>query len=271
MKKVIFSAVLMATASMAFAEDYMFEIGAGFGELSGETDLLGFDGTFYFDGVEVKDGPYAEAAFLDQASYISGAYLNLEDYRDETDAFGIGGRFVSSSGWIVEGERIHLETKRNRSNNERESTTYEFGLGRYINDNISIVGNYSRTMFDNDLGRDPDDISTIGADFKIVQSFGNGMAFTAEAGGSVADDDNDTVTFDVLGKVYLNQQLGLGATIEQEIFEDPEDDDEFEDLTYFGLVADYFITPSIFVTAEVGQYDVDNADTEWTVSGNVRF
>ena len=79
MKKLaIASALLSALAITGTANAYQAEIGASAGLIdpdnASSSGSFGVDGTYYFNPVQTRNAPLAEAAFLDRASNVNAKY-----------------------------------------------------------------------------------------------------------------------------------------------------------------------------------------------------
>ena len=88
MKKLaIASALLAALAVTGTAHAYQAEVNAGYENTDiedvGDLDTLFINGKYYLNGVQVKNGPLAEAAFLEKASNIGLGYANASGDGDE--------------------------------------------------------------------------------------------------------------------------------------------------------------------------------------------
>ena len=77
-KKLALATALLAGLSTAHA--YQFEINGGYEntdlEESSDLDTFFINGKYYLNGVQVKNAPLAEAAFLAKASNIGLGYVN---------------------------------------------------------------------------------------------------------------------------------------------------------------------------------------------------
>lgn len=82
----------------AQADDYRFELGAGFDrfdpdsddefDLDPDIDSIAVSGTFYLKPVPTDGVPLAEAAFLNRSSFISAAAQRFDDGDGNFDVFG---------------------------------------------------------------------------------------------------------------------------------------------------------------------------------------
>ena len=95
-QRIVASALpLCLLASGAIADEFDFELGLSYGsaeitattnpgigplslEVEQDSDTIGLNGTWFFDGVVINEGPRERAAFLAQASSVSFSYLNLD-------------------------------------------------------------------------------------------------------------------------------------------------------------------------------------------------
>ena len=101
MKKVLL-ATAIAALSISAAQAYQVELNGGV--LYNSTDIpggnseitgLGVDGTYYFNPVQAKSGPLAEAAFIERASNVRAGYgyAQNDDFDVKSDSFNVGGEF----------------------------------------------------------------------------------------------------------------------------------------------------------------------------------
>ena len=98
-KKLALATALLAGLSTAHA--YQFEINGGYEntdlEESSDLDTFFINGKYYLNGVQVKNAPLAEAAFLAKASNIGLGYVNsnldVTDVELEIDSVGISCEF----------------------------------------------------------------------------------------------------------------------------------------------------------------------------------
>ena len=95
-KKLALATALLAGLSTAHA--YQFEINGGYEntdlEESSDLDTFFINGKYYLNGVQVKNEPLAEAAFLSKASNIGLGYANASGDGDEDiNVVGLSGEF----------------------------------------------------------------------------------------------------------------------------------------------------------------------------------
>ena len=109
MKKLaIASALLSALAITGTANAYQAEIGASAGLIDPDngssSGSFGVDGTYYFNPVQTRNAPLAEAAFLDRASNVNAKY-QYDDYDSaERHRYGVGAEyFVPNSDFYLSG------------------------------------------------------------------------------------------------------------------------------------------------------------------------
>ena len=106
-KKIALATALLAGLSTAHA--YQFEINGGYENTDfdgeGDLDTLFINGKYYLNGVQVKNAPLAEAAFLAKASNIGLGYANTSGDGDEDiDVLGINGEFfIPNTQFYVNG------------------------------------------------------------------------------------------------------------------------------------------------------------------------
>lgn len=122
MKKLTLStALLAALAVTGTAQAYQFELngGADYGHVSthkvndnSEGAGVGGSATIYLKNVDTKNGPLAEAAFINQASSVTGGYKYLQGNSNTGDAkahvFNAGGEFYVPTSLIGLGDALPL-------------------------------------------------------------------------------------------------------------------------------------------------------------------
>ena len=110
MKKLaIASAVLSALVLTGTAHAYQAEVGASAAYLDpdhgGSGSAFGVDGTYYFNPVQTRNAPLAEAAFLDRASNVN-AHATFADRGDvDNNTYGVGAEvYVPNSDFYLGGD-----------------------------------------------------------------------------------------------------------------------------------------------------------------------
>jgi len=119
MKKLaIASALLSAIAVTGTAHAYQAEVGGSYTykdqDRFGDSDRFSVDGKYYFNPVQTRNAPLAEAAFLDRASNVSAQYAHEEDDPTKNDQYGAGIEyFVPNSDFYLSGNIGREEIKPN--------------------------------------------------------------------------------------------------------------------------------------------------------------
>lgn len=122
MKKLVISTAVFAALSITgtTAQAYQFELngGAGYTNVTthnthehDEAAAVGGSATVYFKNVDTKTGPLAEAAFINQASSITGGYTYAQTDGNSSDAgkahvFNGGGEFYIPTSLIGLGDAL---------------------------------------------------------------------------------------------------------------------------------------------------------------------
>ena len=238
MKKILLSTAIALVSTSASA-DYQFEVSGAFGQsdtttttttidqvfLGGtveftdkenaESDNYNVGGVFHFSPVDTTKGPLAEAAFLDQSSFVTFNYDQTEPDGncDEIDTYNIGGRLVTASDVIVELDYANTEF------NDEDSDRIRAGIGTYINDRTDIVVSYQTSTDDND------DQDIINIALHGVSELA-GTAFLAyDLGLDYIDAENDEgYGVNAGGTYYFNNLFGLGVTASLQEIGDLESD-----------------------------------------------
>ena len=239
-------------ASFGTAHAYQAEINANYENTSfdGESedlDTFGISGKYYLNGVNTKNSPLAEAAFLSKASNIGLGYANSsidEDGADlEIDTVGLNGEF------FIPNSQFYVSGSLNRS-----EVTVESEFGKASDDNVGYALEAGYLPVDGLLiaagvakeNLDPMYVSKNG----FIDTFSNISA--------VADDTAVT-----LRAKYVTQ-IGNHFT-------------NFEGATYFGdetayrLGADLYIDPTLSVGVSFMDTTFDDFDTVWAVRAQKFF
>ena len=119
MKKLAIASALFSVVAMTgTAHAYQAEIGASAGLIDPDngssSGSFGVDGTYYFNPVQTRNAPLAEAAFLDRASNVNAHYAYNEVGDDEVNNYGAGVEFfVPNSDFYLSGnigrqDRTHV-------------------------------------------------------------------------------------------------------------------------------------------------------------------
>ena len=239
-------------ASFGTAHAYQAEINANYENTSfdgdsEDLDTFGIGGKYYLNGVNTKNSPLAEAAFLSKASNIGLGYANSsidEDGADlEIDSVGLNGEF------FIPNSQFYVSGSLNRS-----EVTVEGEFGKVSDDNVGYALEAGYLPVDGLLiaagvakeNLDPMYVSKNG----FIDTFSNISA--------VADDTAVT-----LRAKYVTQ-IGNHFT-------------NFEGATYFGdetayrLGADLYIDPTLSVGASFMDTTFDDFDTVWAVRAQKFF
>lgn len=239
-------------ASFGTAHAYQAEINANYENTSfdgdsEDLDTFGISGKYYLNGVNTKNSPLAEAAFLSKASNIGLGYANSsidEDGADlEIDTVGLNGEF------FIPNSQFYVSGSLNRS-----EVTVESEFGKASDDNVGYALEAGYLPVDGLLiaagvakeNLDPMHVSKNG----FIDTFSNISA--------VADDAAVT-----LRAKYVTQ-IGNHFT-------------NFEGATYFGdetayrLGADLYIDPTLSVGVTFMDTTFDDFDTVWAVRAQKFF
>ena len=250
MKKLaIASALLSALAITGTANAYQAEIGASAAYVDPDNgssgNAFGVDGTYYFNPVQTRNAPLAEAAYLDRASNV-GAYATFAD-RGNTDSNTYGANvevFVPNSDFYLSG---------GVSQNERESvnqfgqkydwdtTYYQAEVGYLPAPGLLIAAGLKGYDDDNNDGVDP----TLRA--KYVTTLSNGKDINLEAGAAFGDLDE----YNLAADYYIDKTLSVGVDYY---------DNDLQNTNEFGINARKFFTPQVSLEGRVGFGEEGNAD-----------
>lgn len=250
MKKLaIASALLSALAVTGTAHAYQAEVGASAAYVDPDRGSsgseFGVNGTYYFNPVQTRNSPLAEAAFLDRASNVS-VQASFAD-RGETDdnTYGIAAEvFIPNSDFYVSGNVSQNEQERINFLGQKydfDTTYYGAEVGYLAAPGLLIAAGLKGYDNDNDDGVDP----TIRA--KYVTSLSNGKNINLEAGAAFGDLDE----FNVAADYYIDKTLSVGADYYN---------NDVSDRSEFGITARKFFNQQVSLEGRVGfgeQYNND--------------
>jgi hypothetical protein len=271
-KKHLMAAGIALVVSGAAHADYRWEIDATAGRSNidigrddGDVDVFGIGGSFFLDDVDTSKGPLTEAAFLDQASSISAAYIytDLDDIVDDLDGdeYRIEGRYVlglDSVPLIFEGSYSRQEP------DFSDIDTWTLGFGAYLTDTTTVVATFGNV--DVDEGGDSD-FYELSVRHLWNLSGGGAIALEGNYGSVDVDDADDVDVFNVEGVWYINKNLGIGARYGSFDSGGVETDD-------YAIFTEWFFTENFAVSAEYEYSEVDDTDIEidsFFIGGRFRF
>lgn len=258
MKKLaIASALLSALAVTGTAHAYQAEVGASAGLIDPDngssSGSFGVNGTYYFNPVQTRNAPLAEAAFLDRASNVNAHYEYNEVGDDEVNNYGVGAEYyVPNSDFYVSGNvgRQDIEYKNSR---DFDTTTYGAEVGYLPAPGLLIAAGVKG--YDNDYkdGVDP----TLRA--KYVTQLSNGKDINLEAGAAFGDLDE----YNLAADYFIDKSLSVGADYYS---------NDLNDNSEFGVTARKFFTQQVSLEGRVGFGEVgDNDYNKFGVAAKYRF
>jgi len=240
-------AAVFAAQGVAHAQDYQSEVGLSYknnaDNVKGDSTLV-IDGTYYIDVVETSGRPLAEAAFLGRNNNVSASYGQRDlDAGGDYDVFSLGAEF-----WF---EDIYTAAKLNDVDGDN---IINVRLGYMLDDGFLVTLGYES----DDTGIEKIDSILLGS--KYVVTFDGGAALNIEAEVGQKDDVNDTVFVRGQADYYINDSVGIGASLRKA---------EQTPVAY-GVQASYFVTPEF--SAELAfTKEEDNKDDEVGLRVAYRF
>lgn len=261
MKKLaIASALLSALAVTGTANAYQAEVGAAAAYVDpdngGSGSALGVNGTYYFNPVQTRNAPLAEAAFLDRASNVS-AQATFADRGDVDDnTYGVGAEiFIPNSDFYLSGNVSQNETERFvlGQKYDFDTTYYAAEVGYLPAPGLLIAAGLKGYDNDNDDGVDP----TLRA--KYVTTLSNGKDINLEAGAAFGDLDE----YNLAADYFIDKTLSVGADYHN---------NDLTDQSEFGVNARKFINQQVSLEGRVGFGEVGNNDyNSFGVAAKYRF
>ena len=262
MKKLaIASAVLSALVLTGTAHAYQAEVGASAAYLDpdhgGSGSAFGVDGTYYFNPVQTRNAPLAEAAFLDRASNVN-AHATFADRGDvDNNTYGVGAEFyVPNSDFYLGGDISRNEKERFNALGQKydfDTTYYAAEVGYLPAPGLLIAAGVKGYDNDNDDGVDP----TLRA--KYVTTLSNGKDINLEAGAAFGDLDE----YNLAADYFIDKTLSIGADYRN---------NDLTDQSEFGINARKFLNQQVSLEGRVGFGEVGNNDyNSFGVAAKYRF
>lgn len=262
MKKLaIASALLSALAITGTANAYQAEVGAAAAYVDPDNgssgSAFGVDGTYYFNPVQTRNAPLAEAAFLDRASNVN-AQATFADRGDlDNNTYGVGAEvFVPNSDFYLSGNISKNEAERFNILGQKydfDTTYYSAEVGYLPAPGLLIAAGVKGYDNDNDDGVDP----TLRA--KYVTTLSNGKDINLEAGAAFGDLDE----YNLAADYFIDKTLSVGADYHN---------NDLTDQNEFGINARKFFTEQVSLEGRVGFGEVGNNDyNSFGVAAKYRF
>lgn len=245
-------------AQLLHADEYQFEVNGviGFAEedngpVNLDSDVLGVFGDFYFEPINTRGGPLAEAPFIQHASGAS-AYLLSKDYDralgEDVDVQGVEARIVGNSGAYL---NLALEQ---RDDGDDSADKLGVGVGIYLTDLSTIEGNFASISEED--GNQDFDVNIFSVAFKQLMLQQSPYVMSVGLNGDMRQSDavdDDSISFAADLTLYPSDFLGLSVGFEHE-------DHDLYKRNDLLLAADYFIQPNLRVGAaySFGTINPDN-------------
>ena len=262
MKKLaIASALLSALAVTGTANAYQAEVGAAAAYVDpdngGSGSAFGVDGTYYFNPVQTRNAPLAEAAFLDRASNVS-AQATFADQGDnvESNTYGVNAEvYVPNTDFFIGAGIAKNDTEVDLGPRtiDTDLTTYSAEVGYLPAPGLLIAAGLKGWDNDQDDGVDP----TLRA--KYVTQLSNGNDINLEAGASFGDLDE----YNLAADYFIDKTLSVGADYYN---------NDLTDQSEFGINARKFLNQQVSLEGRVGFGEAGNNDyNSFGVAAKYRF
>ncbi|MBF7682614.1 putative porin [Acinetobacter sp. B5B] len=257
MKKSLLATALFAgLAITGTANAYQSEVGGNYSYLDPEhssgVSQFGVNGTYYFNPVQTRNSPLAEAAFLDKASNVNGVarYGNNDGVKNST--YGAGAEYyVPNSQFYVGAGIARNEISTKNTFVDQKTTLYNAEVGYLPAPGLLVaVGVQGYDVKNGDDGADP----TLRA--KLVTQMGQ-HDVNLEARGVFGSNNNRQ--YYVGGDYYIDKTFSVGADYTK---------DKSLDQDQWGLKAKKFVNPNLSVDGRLGFGDDYNT---YTVGASYRF
>lgn len=256
--------------ALSHADSYQFELSAvysqsesDFSEEDYSYDLTSKEISYEFKAllspIGLEKGPFAEAEFLNKASFLAvkanretdefdidytGIFSSLSGrFKNVTKSYNVDASFVADQGLILEAGYTKTE-----SSNEDD---FYFGLGTYLSDTASLSLSYA--VYEDEEG---DDYVT-SVEYRSLHRLVAQSAFSIHARADYFDgDDGSGENIVGLVRYYFNRSYSVGSLFG---YIDYDEDDSF----YGGVQTEYFLNSKI--SAQV-RYLVYNNDYDQDIA-----
>lgn len=238
MKKTLLAAAVAALAlsPAAMAQNYQMEAGLTYTNIDPDTagaekdSAIALDFKYHFEQVETMDRPLNEAAFLGHNSNVSLKYKTVDKAKEDVISLG-------AEAWF-EAFYAAVGVDMNQPDVGDDTTDIDVKLGYMLQDNWRVHLSYNITEADDSTS---DDVKNIGIGTKYVAQLDGGTALNLEAGLAKADDDDDTLSYDLAADYYFTQAISAGLSYGDSDADDTE--------ATIGINGKYFVTPLISLEA----------------------
>ena len=221
----------------------------------GKTNSAAIRGKFYFNPIQTRSAPLAEAAFLDKASSIGGgySYSKLKDDEDFGDLqFNILGIeteiFIPDSQFYISGalHRTNVKATINGLGSASENGNgYEFEVGFLpINGLLLAVG-----------------IADLSESLNPVKVAKYGFITNLNNAAIVSGEEDDTAVS--LRAKYVTQLGGYYTNFEAQSY--------FGDETTYRFAADLYLDPTLSVGVAIADSTADDSDSIFNIRAQIFF
>lgn len=261
MKKLAIASALLSAVALTgtAAHAYQVEVGASAGltdpDNGSSSGSFGVDSTYYFNPVETRNAPLAEAAFLDRASNVKAQY-QYDDYdSSERHRYGVGAEyFVPNSDFYLSGSVGRDDSKYDNAP-DFDETVYSAEVGYLPAPGLLIAAGVKGYDNDYDDGVDP----TLRA--KYVTTLSNGKDINLEAGAAFGDLDE----YNLKADYFIDKTLSVGADYQSK-------DNGPYDSNEFGVSARKFFNEQVSLEGRVGFGEIGNQDyNKFGLAAKYRF
>ena len=220
-------------SSSVFAGDYNTEINFNYFD-EDTADVMGVNGTYYFDSVKTSGTAWAESAFMGRNSNVAAAYF---DFDNGVTAAGVAAEFFGDKNNNLYASIGYV------SFDADPNVIINFNGNIDVDDNV-VVGEIGYFFDDNWLvsvaTSDADD-AVVTLNTKYVAELGGGQFLNLEA--SIDDESEDLA---VKGDYYFTAQTSVGLELSQA--------EGFD----YGINFQHFFTESVGVQVSYTATDFEN-------------
>ncbi|MFC1235450.1 putative porin [Vibrio sp. F74] len=233
--------------------------------------------TYYFQLIDDSKGPLAESSFLGMSSELSLKYgLVSQEYLDNATTWGIAGKYVSESGFIIGIDYVSKHYEPTYGHNAIIDSGF-LRIGGYIDDTSTLIAGISTNQNDDVTSNNDYRSTTFALDYKKVFMLENSKALNLYGRFGYTEyqeDNNDSIGSLQIGTdYYFNRKLSVGLDLAT-FGVNPGTGANNEYAYRYGLQSTYFITQkfSVYGSYRITDFeDVSENENMFLIGFQTRF
>lgn len=269
--------MLISPVSAMAQDSYQYLVGGGYSDTDSddaiESNVIFGAFQLYTSPISYRDGPYAEADFLNRQSNFLLSLGSVEFDIDfgavnpslDGTILGAGFEYANQSTPFTFGvlySQAEADDTVFNTNVEINYDVLEFRLGYYINNKSRLGVEYAKAeveLLGNNTSISKSEADTYGVNYQNLIYLANNqfVGFGVDAAYIDNDEDEQNTEFSLAAYYYFNRTAGVGAGIALN-----SGDDISTEGTTFNVNASFFITPMASIGIEYEQFSADEANND---------